>query len=38
MNCSKRTRIKILSDSTLIKKMGILNEQEYKGITKAFRI
>ncbi|MBB6443966.1 hypothetical protein HNR53_000554 [Bacillus benzoevorans] len=38
MNYSKRTRLKILSYSTLFKKLGILNEQEYKNITKDFRI
>lgn len=36
MNCSKRTRIKILGYSAIFKKLGILSEQEYKYITESY--
>jgi hypothetical protein len=38
MNCTKRTKGKILGYSALFKKLGIINEQEYKNITDAYRI
>lgn len=36
MNCSKRTRVKILGYSVLFKKLGILSEKEYKHITDTY--
>ena len=38
MNCSKRTKIKILGYMALFKKLGIINEQEYKNITNPHRM
>jgi hypothetical protein len=37
MNCTNRTQKKIMAYSALFKKMGILNEEEYKNIAKTFQ-
>jgi hypothetical protein len=37
MNCTNRTQKKIIAYSALFKKMGILNEEEYKNIAKTFQ-
>jgi hypothetical protein len=37
MNCTNRTKKKIMAYSALFKKMGILNEEEYKNIAKTFQ-
>jgi hypothetical protein len=38
MNCTNRTKVKILGYSALFKKLGIINEREYKNITDAYQI
>lgn len=38
MNWSKRTKVRILGYTTLFKKLGIINEQEYKNITDPLRM
>ncbi|MFJ7752550.1 hypothetical protein ACQKGI_10515 [Peribacillus muralis] len=37
MNCTNRTQKKILAYSALFKKIGIINEEEYKAIAKTFQ-
>ncbi|AOH53686.1 hypothetical protein ABE28_004940 [Peribacillus muralis] len=37
MNCTNRTQKKILAYSALFKKIGIINEEEYKTIAKTFQ-
>ncbi|WP_155645525.1 hypothetical protein [Peribacillus simplex] len=37
MNCTNRTKKKILAYSALFKKIGIINEEEYKTIAKTFQ-
>lgn len=37
MCCTNRTQRKIMVYSALFKKMGILNEEEYKNIAKTFQ-
>lgn len=37
MNCTNRTQKKIIAYSALFKKMGILNDEEYKNIAKTFQ-
>ncbi len=37
MNCTNRTQKKIMAYSALFKKMGIINDEEYKNIAKTFQ-